>query len=170
MAVEIVAPPGVVAMAAAPEMIAVRSLNVHDKNAWFRLWQSYLAFYGTALDPKISDTTWRRLLDSNEPVYGLLASDSGGKVIGLVNYVLHANTWTDRPVCYLEDLFVDPQVRGQGAGRAMIEAVIDLAKTQGWYRVYWQTKQGNATARALYDRIASATDWVRYDVNVNTKN
>jgi GNAT superfamily N-acetyltransferase len=145
----------------------IRAVAATDREAWFRLWDGYLSFYKTRLDPRISEATWRRLLDEREPVYGLLASNATGTVVGFVNYVLHANTWTDRPVCYLEDLFVDPDGRGQGTGRALIEAVIDRAKTQGWYRVYWQTKQGNATARALHDRITKATDWVRYDVDVN---
>lgn len=144
----------------------VRSTNQSDRTEWFRLWRGYLDFYETALDERISETTWLRLLDTNEPVFGLVAVDAADQVIGIVNYVLHANTWTEKPVCYLEDLFVDPAARGQGAGKALIEAVIDLAKTQGWYRVYWQTKEGNATARRLYDRITPATDWVRYDVNV----
>ena len=145
---------------------AIRPVGAGDRDAWFRLWRGYLEFYEATLDPRISDATWRRLLDPNEPIHGLVACGAEGSVIGIVNYVLHANTWTDRPVCYLEDLFVDPTVRGRGVGRALIEAVVGLAKTQGWYRVYWQTKQDNATARALYDKITPVTDWVRYDVNV----
>lgn len=148
-------------------MVDVRSVSASDERHWFRLWQGYLDFYGTALDARISGETWRRLLDAHEPVCGLVASDDAGMVIGFVNYVLHAGTWTDQPICYLEDLFVDPNAREQGAGRALIDAVVDLAKTRGWYRVYWQTKAGNTTARALYDRIASLTDWVRYDVSTS---
>jgi len=147
---------------------AIRPVAAGDRDEWFRLWQGYLDFYERALDPKISDATWRRLLDTAGPVYGLVATDEDGVLIGFVNYVLHASTWSDRPVCYLEDLFVAPDARGQGAGRALIEAVVDLAKTHGWYRVYWQTRQGNATARGLYDKVAQAMDWVRYDVNVST--
>jgi len=148
-------------------IVRVRAISSADKNAWFELWRGYLAFYETALDPKVSDATWRRMMDELEPIHGLVALD-GDKAIGFVNYVLHANTWTEKPVCYLEDLFVDSTARGQGAGRALIEAVIDLAKTQGWHRVYWQTKASNTTARALYDKITPATDWVRYDVNVTS--
>jgi GNAT superfamily N-acetyltransferase len=148
-------------------IVRVRAISSADKNAWFELWRGYLAFYETALDPKVSEATWRRMMDEREPIHGLVAL-AGDKAIGFVNYVLHANTWTEKPVCYLEDLFVDSTARGQGAGRALIEAVIDLAKTQGWHRVYWQTKASNTTARALYDKIAPATDWVRYDVNVTS--
>ena len=144
----------------------IRTVTPLDRESWFHLWRGYLDFYETALDERISETTWLRLLDTNEPVFGLVAVDAADQVIGIVNYVLHANTWTEKPVCYLEDLFVDPAARGQGAGKALIEAVIELAKTQGWYRVYWQTKEGNAAARRVYDKITPATDWVRYDANL----
>ena len=80
-----------------------------------------------------------------------------------MNYILHANTWNDQPVCYLEDLFVDSALRGQGAGRLLIETLVDKAKEAGWFRVYWMTHKDNATARILYDKLAVATDWVRYD-------
>jgi GNAT superfamily N-acetyltransferase len=146
---------------------AIRPVAAGDRDAWFRLWQGYLDFYEKTLAPEVSDATWRRLLDSKEPIHGLVVAQ-GTTVIGFANYVLHAATWSERPFCYLEDLFVAPESRGAGVGRALIEGLVDLAKTQGWYRVYWQTKQDNATARALYDKITSVTDWVRYDVNVNT--
>lgn len=149
-------------MAAAPK-ITVRSLQPNDRNAWFRLWQGYLDFYEKALDPKISDATWQRLL-AGKDIFGLVAADVNGSIIGIVNCVVHANTWSMQPICYLEDLFVDPDVRGQGAGRALIDAVIERTRTSGWLRVYWQTKANSANARRLYDQLAPVTDWVRYDV------
>jgi GNAT superfamily N-acetyltransferase len=63
-------------------------------------------------------------------------------------------------------LFVDPAARGQGAGRLLIETLVDKAKNAGWFRVYWMTHKDNATARTLYDKLAVATDWVRYDANI----
>jgi GNAT superfamily N-acetyltransferase len=147
---------------------AIRPVAAGDCDAWFRLWQGYLEFYEKTLPTEISEATWRRLLDSKEPIHGLVAVSPSGMVVGFANYVLHAATWSEQPFCYLEDLFVAPESRGTGTGRALIEALVDLAKTHGWYRVYWQTKASNATARALYDKIAPVTDWVRYDVNVKT--
>jgi GNAT superfamily N-acetyltransferase len=151
---------------AAIDEITIRPLAAGDRDVWFPLWQGYLDFYDAKLDPRISDNTWRRLLDPHEPMYGLVADGGQGRLVGILNYVLHANTWSDRPVCYLEDLFVDPAMRGQGAGRALIEGLAALAKGAKWRRVYWMTREGNATARALYDRIATATDWVRYDIDI----
>ncbi|WP_372840265.1 GNAT family N-acetyltransferase, partial [Phaeovulum sp.] len=70
--------------------------------------------------------------------------------------------WTLGPDGYLEDLFVAADVRGQGVGRALIEDLIALGKARGWARLYWMADQGNATARALYDRIAGFDGHIRY--------
>ena len=56
--------------------------------------------------------------------------------------------------CYLQDLFVAPEARGHGLGRALIEAVYREAKAAGASRVHWLTHETNATARALYDTLA----------------
>jgi GNAT superfamily N-acetyltransferase len=143
----------------------VRPLIAVDREEWFRLWQGYLDFYGTDLDDAISNTTWSRLLGTDKPVWGLVAVGETG-IAGFLNYVLHDNTWTDKPVCYLEDLYVDPAARGRGAGRALVEHLVALARRERWHRVYWMTKAGNKTARELYDRITPATDWVRYDIDI----
>jgi GNAT superfamily N-acetyltransferase len=76
------------------------------------------------------------------------------------------HTWERSPICYLEDLFVDPGLRRSGAGRALIEHLIALGKERGWSRLYWHTRQGNATARSLYDRLASVDDFVKYTVDL----
>ncbi len=144
-------------------MVHIRSLSSNDKDAWFRLWRGYLDFYEKTLDPAVSEATWYKLLAVDD-IFGLVAADANGKIIGIVNCVVHANTWSTQPVCYLEDLFVDPAARGQGAGRALIEAIIARARAEGWLRVYWQTKQSNTKAQHLYDQVAQKTDWVRYDV------
>ena len=143
---------------------AIRPVAAGDRDDWFRLWQGYLDFYEKTLPLEVSEATWQKLLAGGE-VFGLVAENDSG-IIGIVNCVVHANTWTTRPVCYLEDLFVDPQARGQGAGRALIDAVVAHARAEGWLRVYWQTKADNKTAQRLYDRVAQRTDWVRYDIAV----
>ncbi len=95
-----------------------------------------------------------------------LIAEIDGAPAGMMNYTLHANTWTEKSVCYLEDLFVDAPFRGQGAGRLVIDTLTDKAKAAGCFRVYWMTHKDNATARILYDKLSVATDWVRYDAKV----
>ena len=145
--------------------VTVRDLTAADEARWRELWQGYLAFYESDVAPAVSNTTWSRLLDAGEPaMFGLAAEAENGAVIGIVHCVLHMNTWTEKPICYLEDLFVDAQARNRGAGRALIEAVRE--RGQGWHRIYWRTRNDNTTARALYDTLADGTDWVTYEISL----
>ncbi len=145
--------------------IIIRDIEAADEARWRELWQGYLTFYETEIPSAVTDISWQRLLDANEPgMFSLLACDEDGTVLGFANCVLHPITWTEKPVCYLEDLFIDPAARNQGAGRALIEAVRDRGKAKGWHRIYWRTKSDNADARVLYDRVADDNDWVTYEI------
>jgi ribosomal protein S18 acetylase RimI-like enzyme len=134
-----------------------------DEGAWRELWDGYCAFYETVVPPDVTAKTWRRLLEPGEPVEGLVA-EQAGEVVGFVNCVLHPTTWGVAETCYLEDLFVSPAARGSGAGRALIEAVLERAESRRWDKVYWHTRRDNERARALYDSFAKADDFVRYVV------
>ena len=82
--------------------------------------------------------------------------------MGLVHYIYHAHNWRVEDVCYLQDLYADPEVRGQGIGRALIEAVYRAADDNGTPAVYWLTQEFNHTARRLYDRIGTLTPFIKY--------
>lgn len=141
--------------------VTIRDLSEADEPRWRELWAGYLEFYAYPdLDPKVTDHTWDMLTGPRGDVFGLVA-EADGEVIGIVHCVVHANTWVDKPICYLEDLFVDPDRRGQGAGRALIDAVIVRAEARGWGQVYWRTATDNP-ARKLYDQMAEAIDFVTY--------
>lgn len=86
-----------------------------------------------------------------------------GKVTGFVACVIHEGTWFTQPVCYLEDLFVEENARGVGAGKALIMRVCDEAREAGWAKVYWVTNENNP-ARKLYDKLAQVDDVVRYNI------
>ncbi len=144
--------------------VTIRDIAPRDEARWRDLWRGYCTFYETAIPDAVTDETWRRLFDTSQPFFALVAEDEEGAVIGFVNCVLHPLTWSRAPVCYLEDLFVDPDARNNGAGRALIEAVRDRGKKEDWHRVYWMTAKDNLTARALYDKVADETQWVRYDI------
>ena len=147
--------------------VTVRDLAAGDEGRWRDLWKGYCTFYETDMPFAVTDATWARLTDPGEvAMFCLVALGEDGAVTGFVNCVLHPNTWTEKPVCYLEDLFVDPQARNRGAGRALIEAVRERGRADGWHRVYWRTRNDNATARALYDTLADGTDWVTYEISL----
>ncbi|MFN3613120.1 MAG: GNAT family N-acetyltransferase [Rubrimonas sp.] len=141
--------------------IATRPLTAADEADWRRLWTAYLAFYETSRGEDVFASTFARLLDPAEPMRGLVATRDGA-VVGIANIILHRHGWSVADVCYLQDLFVDPAVRGGGAGRALIEATYALADAEGCAGVYWMTDQSNAAARALYDRIGKLTPFIKY--------
>jgi GNAT superfamily N-acetyltransferase len=99
---------------------------------------------------------------AGEELHGL-AARADGAMIGITHFLFHPSAWTLRPVCYLQDLFTDPAHRGQGAARALIAAVGDRASAAGSTRMYWLTQSHNATARALYDKVAKHSGFIRYE-------
>lgn len=141
-------------------MTKVRPLEQKDEGVWRALWAGYLAFYKTDLAQETTDALFENLL-KGAPHFAFVA-ELEGRVIGFVHCLPHASTWSLAPYCYLEDLYVDASVRGAGAGRALIEAVYQEADRRGYARVYWHTESDNATARRLYDRLASLSEFVQY--------
>jgi len=136
-------------------------LGPADAERWNELWRGYLEFYRYDLPAAITELTWRRLLDPAHPFQGLVALDSE-RLVGIVHFHLHASTWARVGYCYLEDLFVDPNSRGLGTGRALIEAVYRAADAQGAERVYWHTENTNDRAQSLYRQVAELTPFVQY--------
>jgi len=114
----------------------------------------------------VTASTWSRLLDEASPVNGYVA-ELDDKVVGFANCVLHPYTWGANPVCYLEDLYVDPSVRGSGVGLALMEHLVELAAVNGWARIYWHTDRENTPARRLYDQLGPADEIVRYTLVAN---
>ncbi len=146
----------------------IRPPQESDFDLWHVLWQGYLEFYESSLAPGITDSLWHRLLDADESIDGRVAEAADGRLLGLVHFFPHPHTWYQQPVCYLNDLFVDPSTRGGGIGEALIDAVVVTARARGWAEVYWHTQSHNAVARGLYDKITGGTDgFVNYTVAID---
>lgn len=143
----------------------IRPLAREDYPAWRPLWDGYNEFYGrhgdTALPEHVTQVTWQRFFDPAEPMFALVAEHEG-TVVGLAHYLFHRSMTRVEPVCYLSDLFTPPALRGQGIGRALIEAVCEEAKAAGASRVYWQTHETNAAGRLLYDKVAKHHGFIVY--------
>jgi GNAT superfamily N-acetyltransferase len=145
--------------------LVIRKAEAHDEPRWRALWAAYVDFYRAAVSEAVTAETWRRILDPARPIHALVA-ERDGEVIGICNYVFHESTWDTRPICYLQDLFVDPARRGGGAAKALILACEAEAQKAGAFRVYWQTQEYNAPARSLYDTIVPRSSFIVYRKNI----
>ena len=143
-------------------MLNIRPLQSSDHAEWRRMWTRYLEFYEATVPEEVYETYWARLLGDDPQDFEGLIAELDGKPIGFTHYVFHRHGWKIENVCYLQDLYVDPEIRGTGAGRALIEAVYAAADAKGSPSVYWLTQDFNETARKLYDRIGSLTPFVKY--------
>jgi GNAT superfamily N-acetyltransferase len=141
--------------------IEIRQVTANDHAAWLPLWQAYLRFYNTELPEAVTDSTWQRMLDRNEPTHSALAWVDG-KAVGMVNFIYHRSNWSIENSCYLQDLLVTPETRGTGIGRKLIEFVYATAKADGCCKVHWLTHETNATAIQLYECIAERPGFIQF--------
>ncbi len=143
--------------------VVIRPLTENDYADWTRLWTGYLTYYETTLPEAIYASTFSRLLGTDPQDYSGLIAEADGRPLGLAHYLFHRHGWKVENVCYLQDLYVDPDARGTGMGRALIEAVYAAADAAGAPAVYWLTQDFNTTARTLYDRIGTLSPFVKYN-------
>ena len=144
--------------------VVVRPAQVRDEPRWRELFDAYTRFYEREPDDAIAKHVWARIHDGKSPVHAAVA-EVDGRVVGIANYLLHESTGSMRPVCYLQDLFVDPEIRGAGVGKRLIDWLIGEMKTHDWARLYWSTRETNYRARALYDQYTPHSGFLRYVVN-----
>ncbi|WP_294944074.1 GNAT family N-acetyltransferase [uncultured Microbacterium sp.] len=146
-------------------MVTITALSATDREEWADLWSGYLTFYESDLAEEVTDDVYRRLVAGVE-LHGSIARDDEGRAVGIVHWLFHPSTWASGPYCYLEDLFVSPDARGGGIGGALIAHVRAQAGAAGAVKIYWLTQKDNATARALYDRVATDTGFVHYEIGL----
>ncbi len=139
----------------------IRMAEAKDEKRWRELWAGYVKFYRSEVAEDVTANTWARILDPTSNIDTLVATRDG-QVIGICNYVFHDHTWSKKQICYLQDLFVDPNARGGGAAKMLILACEEKAKEKGAFRIYWQTQEYNAAARSLYDTIVPRSSFIVY--------
>ena len=143
----------------------IRPLQQADEPEWRRLWTAYLEFYSSSVPEEVYRSSFDRMLAGNAGTpneYRGLVATLDGKPVGIVHFLFHRHGWRIENVCYLQDLYADPEVRGRGIGRALIEAVYAAADAEGCPSVYWLTQEFNTEARKLYDRIGKLTPFIKY--------
>ncbi len=141
----------------------IRPLVPADRAAWEPLYRGYRDFYEVPDDPAAIDRVFDWLTTGTHGLHGLLMVDDG-RHIGMAHYRYYPSPLRGTTGLFLDDLFVDPAVRGGGIGRALIEHLRGVAQAGGHDRVRWLTRDTNTVARGLYDTLAVATPFLTYDL------
>lgn len=143
--------------------VIVRDVTAADHEAWAVTYRGYRDFYEVAHDPAAFDTVWAWLQDPGHEVRGLIA-ELDGEIVGLAHYRRFARPLSASTGIYLDDLFTSPAARGHGVGSALLTRLREIARDEGATVVRWITNADNETARRVYDRVATETPWVTYDL------
>lgn len=141
--------------------ITIEAAKQQDYVNWLPLWINYQTFYRTKISDEVTKLTWERFLTPSEPLYCAVAKYDG-KIVGLVHYLFHRSTWAESNYCYLEDLFVSEEVRGQHIGKQLIEYVQQQAQNHHVSRLYWHTHETNLRGQRLYDWVAKKSGMIEY--------
>ena len=144
-----------------PSLLSIRPVQADDYSQWLPYWLAYQEFYQVQLSEQTSLQTWARFLDPDQKLHAAVACDQD-QILGLVHYVFHDSTWAEKQYCYLEDLYVRPESRGQQVAKQLIEFVQQQAQAQDCARLYWHTQQRNLTAQRLYDWVAGNAGVIQY--------
>ena len=134
----------------------IREIHSKDKKQWEKLYKGYAVFYKVEMNNQILKTVWDWLNDKNHELKGI-GYEIDGKIVGFAHYRKLLSPLKGKHIGYLDDIFVDPEYRGQKIGKKLLNKIKEISKTNGWNLVRWQTDEDNFTAKKLYDKVATKT-------------
>ncbi|HUL27403.1 MAG TPA: GNAT family N-acetyltransferase [Streptosporangiaceae bacterium] len=96
-------------------------------------------------------------------LFGHVAEEDG-QAVGFALWFLSYSTWLGRHGIYLEDLYVRPERRGQGHGRALLAELARICVERGYPRLQWSVLDWNAPTRRFYESLGAAgmAEWTAY--------
>ena len=148
--------------------LTIRAVSASDKSRWLALMQAYAKFYKVEVDDAAMAATWSWIEDPENSFWCTLAEQQDGSIIGFTQYQLMHRSLSGSMVCYLSDLYVEPDLRGGGVGRALTDHVFDFARDNSIPNVRWLTQDSNAVARKLYDSYGDKSGFILYSFPVTS--
>lgn len=146
--------------------LVVRPIDAPDAARWRELFTAYGVFYETQFTDEVLDRVWALIIEPGSGVEALVA-EADGVVVGFAHHRSHPDTFTGGRDRFLDDLYVDPAARGLGAATMLIETIVGLARAAGETGVLrWITAADNERAQRVYDRIATRTSWLTYEMRL----
>ncbi len=139
--------------------IILRPLQFDDFAKWLPLWD------GNNLgqrNEEVTTETWSRLCDPDNTQVNGIAAEMNGEILGIAHYILHPTTGHINPVCYMQDVYVDPAHRRKGIGKRLVNEITKIGNQEKWARMYWLTQVGNSEAKAMYENFGIKLDFTFY--------
>lgn len=127
----------------------IRPLMEDDFDHWLPLWDANNL---GEVNKELTAETWRRLNDSNFPIFGLCAHEEG-KIIGILHYVVHPTTGNIKMIAYMQDLFIPEYHRRKGIGKALVQELATIGMKERWARIYWLTDNDDDATQAFYKNL-----------------
>lgn len=137
--------------------MSIRHARLADVEALGALLDAYRVFYGQASDPDAARRFLARRLGLGD-AHLLVSCDDEGALQGFIQLYPLFSTVRLAPLWRLNDLFVAPQARRRGVGRALMNAARDLALAQGVRQLTLATRTNNHAAQALYEALGWQCD------------
>ncbi len=140
---------------------AIRSATVADVGIILQLIRE-LAEYERAPNEVVATTAGlEEALFGAQPAAEVLLGEVAGEPVGFALFFHNFSTWTGRRGLYLEDLFVKPETRGKGYGRALLVRLAEIAEARGCGRMEWAVLNWNEPAIQFYRKLGARPndDW-----------
>jgi len=141
----------------------IRNIEGKDKKKWMKLYCGYAKFYKVPMNQDILDTLWGWILDNNHIVNGI-CYELDSNIVGIAHYRTMPRPIKGKYIGFLDDLFVDPEFRGQKIAQKLINHLKSLSKANNWDGIRWITHSSNENAKKLYDKIANNTGFELYEL------
>lgn len=145
-------------------MTTIRAAREDDFFPWLTLYEGYAEFYREPLTDERSVKTWQWIMRGDHGLRAFLAESDEGELVGLAHVRVVAQPLEGTTGLYLDDLFTAESARGHGVGTELLEFLRTLAVAEGHSGVAWITAADNAAAQSVYDKVATKTSWVTYEM------
>ena len=141
----------------------IRSLEQKDKENWSKLYNGYADFYKVPMNKEILETLWGWIHDDSHIINGI-CYELEDRIVGIAHYRTMPRPIKGKYIGFIDDLFVEPNFRGQKIAQKLINHLKLLSKDNNWDGIRWITHFSNENAKKLYDKIANNTGFELYEL------
>jgi ribosomal protein S18 acetylase RimI-like enzyme len=141
-----------------PEPVTVRPSRIEDARAVGRMagaFADYLRGLGDEADFRFDEAAFRRDGFGPDPAFAGLIAEHGGKPIGYLHYHFGYDADAAVRMIHVIDLWVEPQARGLGAGRALMREAARIGREKRAATLFWAVYRPNRLAAGFYERLGA---------------